>query len=705
MAVTAPAAHGTTSAALDPGGLITTVDGSTFCLSGRTGDVLGEPQGLFFLDARLTSRLELRLDGEPLEPLSVAGELPYCATFVLRRAPRPGRAAEDLLVLRRRWVGQGLREDVELRNHGRAPVTVRVEFRADADFADLFVVKGGHGPALPPPGQLLRSWGGGSLRFAFRRNGQRREVVVTGEPAPHAYPDCLSWQAVVAPGENWRATLTVSVVVDGTPVPLTHPPGQPVEQSATARRRQLWRSRITRISTGDEQLAAVLDRTVEDLGALRTADPAYPDVPVVAAGAPWYMTLFGRDALLTAWSALLVDPSLALGVLETLARLQGRRADPATGEEPGRILHEVRVTDSPSRRYDEADIYYETVDAPALFVMLLGEVHRWGADPVRVRALLPAADACLAWMERTGDPDGFLAYRHEPGTRLRNQGWKDSDDGVLTADGCLPASPIALCEVQAYRYAAHLARAELAAAAGDAATAHRQRARAAELRRAFDRWFWLPDRGWYALAVDGERKPVDALASNLGHALWAGIVAPHRAAQVAGRLLSPALFSGWGIRTLATTMTAYNPISYHNGSVWPHDSAIAVAGLARYGAMDAATRLAEGLLDAAQLHGNRLPELFAGLDRADVSVPVSYPSSCSPQAWAAVAPLLLLRSLLRLHPDLPGARVRIDPAVPAQWLPLRLTGLRLGGAEVGVTVDVAGRATVTGLPPGIRPVR
>jgi glycogen debranching enzyme len=701
--LTASTAHGQTSTALDHGDLITTLEGGTFCLSGRTGDVAGEPQGLFFLDARLTSRLELRIDGDPLESLSVASDLPYQATFVLRQTARPGRSVADLLVVRRRWVGQGMREDLELRNHGRTPCTLRVELRADADFAELFAVKGGRAGAVRPgPGQLMRTWGSGALRFAFVHGDQRREVVMTADPPGDTYPDALVWQVTVPPGERWHATLSVSLTVDGMPIPLTHPMGQPVEQSTTALRRQLWRSRITRVQTADEHFGAVLDRSLEDLGALRTADPAYPDVPVVAAGAPWYMTLFGRDALLTAWSSLLVDPDLAIGVLETLARLQGRHDDPRTGEQPGRILHEVRSTASAGRRYDEADVYYGTVDAPALYVMLLGEVHRWGIDPERVHALLPAADACLDWMDRTAGGDGPLAYaRSALDTRLSNQGWKDSDDGILFADGSVPSAPIALCEVQAYRHAAHVARAQLAEAAGDPDTAARHRARAATLAEAFQRAFWLSDRGWYALAVDGGGRPVDALASNMGHALWTGILDEAHAGRVAEQLVAPPLFSGWGIRTLARTMTAYNPISYHNGSVWPHDTAIAVAGLARYGVMDAAVRIAESLLDAAQHHDNRLPELFAGLDRTDVSVPVSYPSSCSPQAWAAVAPLLLLRSLLRFDPDVPAGRLRIAPAVPSAWLPLRLENLRVGDAHLDVDVGADGRVRVTGLPLGV----
>ncbi|MFL6121713.1 amylo-alpha-1,6-glucosidase, partial [Actinophytocola sp.] len=429
--------------------------------------------------------------------------------------------------------------------------------------------------------------------------------------------------------------------------------------------------------------------------------------PFVAAGAPWFMTLFGRDSLLTAWMALPLDVGLAVGTLRTLAAAQGRVVDPLTEEEPGRIMHELR------RGPDSAAVlggehYYGTVDATPLFVMLLAESWRWGADEDAVRALLPAAGAALAWVDRYGDRDGdgFVEYRRATDRGILNQGWKDSADGVNDAAGRAAATPVALCEVQGYVYAALLARAELAEGFGDPATAARLRERAAELRLRFADAFWLPDRGWYAVALDGRKQPVDALTSNAAHCLWTGIATDEHAATLVERLSTADMDTGYGLRTLAASMGAYNPMSYHNGSVWPHDTAIAVAGLMRYahlpGAVDLAHRLADGLLDAAAAFGGRLPELYCGFARAEFSPPVPFPTSCSPQAWASAAPLLLVRSFLGLNPHVPRATVATDPHLPARWGEVTLSGLALGPvtAHVSATGD---KAAVTGLPAGWRP--
>ncbi|NUT46469.1 MAG: amylo-alpha-1,6-glucosidase, partial [Saccharothrix sp.] len=478
--------------------------------------------------------------------------------------------------------------------------------------------------------------------------------------------------------------------------------GERMEESGPARRIRAWRAASTRITASDPVLAGVLRRTEGDLGALRIEDPARAGRPFVAAGAPWFMTLFGRDSLLTAWMALPLDVGLALGTLQTLAETQGRVVDPLTEEEPGRVLHELR------RGPDSAAVlggnhYYGTADATPLFVMLLAECWRWGADPAAVRALLPAADAALAWVDGYGDRDGdgFVEYRRATGRGLANQGWKDSPDGVNDAFGRLAVPPIALCEVQGYVYAALLGRAELAEGFGDEPTAARLRGRAEELRRRFAEAFWLPDRGWYAVALDGREHPVDALTSNTAHCLWTGIATDEHAAALIRRLAEPDMDTGYGLRTLASSMGAYNPMSYHNGSVWPHDTAIAVAGLLRYahlpGAVELAHRLADGLLDAAASFGGRLPELYCGFARDEFSPPVPYPTSCSPQAWASAAPLLLVRSCLGLEPHLPRRTLATRPHLPPRWGELTLSDLRLGDrtAHVGAT---GGRVVVSGLP-------
>jgi glycogen debranching enzyme len=356
-----------------------------------------------------------------------------------------------------------------------------------------------------------------------------------------------------------------------------------------------------------------------------------------------------------------------------------------------------------SRALGGRTAYYGTVDAAPLFVVLLGELLRWGAPREEIHALVPAADRALEWIETYGDRDGdlFVEYERLSPSGLANQGWKDSWDGVTYADGRVAQAPIALCEVQGYVYAAYLARAALADDAGDASLARSCRDRAEALRQAFEDAFWLPDVGWYALGLDADKQPIDSLTSNVGHCLWSGIVAPDRTARLAELLTSPEMFTGWGVRTLASSMAAYNPMSYHNGSVWPHDSAIVAAGLKRSGHDDEALLVASGILEAAEQFDGRLPELMCGFDRTAFPSPVPYPASCSPQAWAAAAPLELMRVLLGAEPDVPGGGVTLSPRLPEGWGELQLENVPLGGSRV--SVRARGRqADVTGLPPRLR---
>jgi glycogen debranching enzyme len=335
-----------------------------------------------------------------------------------------------------------------------------------------------------------------------------------------------------------------------------------------------------------------------------------------------------------------------------------------------------------------------------LFVILVGELRKWGMSDDVVESLLPHVDRALDWIGNYGDRDGdgFVEYQRSSPRGLANQGWKDSWDGVTFADGTVAEPPIALAEVQGYTYAAYVARAHFAREAGQEALARSWARRAAELKQAFNERFWLPDRGWYAVGLDREKRPIDALASNMGHCLWAGIVDEDKAPLVAERLMSPEMFTGWGVRTLASSMGAYDPISYHNGSVWPHDSALVAGGLMRYGFVDQARRLAFAVLAAADTFGGRLPELMCGFDRDELARPVPYPTSCSPQAWAAATPIYLLRLLLRLEPWAPQRRVWIAPVLPSSLGKIYVDNLRLGGGEVRIAADHH-YAKVTGLPP------
>jgi len=676
-------------------GTVMLVEGGTFCLSDAMGDIKpGTPHGLFFRDVRVISCWELQIDGKTPHALSVLSPEAFAARFVLRQPPVAGNADSTLLVVRERLVGDGMRETITLDNLGRQPSTINLALRVGSDFMDLFAVKegaamsGGADVTVTGPELLLRE-----------RRSSSRGSSVTASANPVVLPETLSWHIVVPPKGRWTTEIVVRPTLGDRRVQPQFRPGQLLESTRPARKIKAWRDESTVISTDDPNLGQVLRQTQSDLGVLRMNDRGRP---FVAAGAPWFMTLFGRDSLLAAWMALPLDVGLAVGTLQTLAESQGKRVDPATEEEPGRILHERRFGPE-SARVLGGSHYYGTVDAAPLFVMLLAECWRWGAGDHTVRALLPAADAALSWIENFGDRDGdgFVEYQRATDRGLINQGWKDSFDAINDASGRIASSPIALCEVQGYVYAAWLARAELADGFGDPPTAKRCRTRAGDIRQRFEESFWLPDRGWYAVALDGSKQPVDALTSNVAHCLWAGIASDEHAGRIVKRLASEDMNSGYGLRTLAASMGAYNPMSYHNGSVWPHDTSIAVAGLLRYahlaGAVELAERLSTGLLDAAAAFGARLPELFCGFGRSEFSPPVPYPTSCSPQAWASAAPLLLVRSHLGLEPDVPRRRLAIRPRLPTRWGTVTLDHLRLGPVTVRLSAD-GQNATVHDLP-------
>lgn len=679
-------------------GLVTLVEGSAFCVAGRSADIRpGGSQGLYFLDTRLLSNLEMLVDGEPLEPLAVSMEDPFSAVHVLRGPPPTGGGDAPLNVIRRRYVGRGMRDEVEVRNYGTEAVDCVVELRVDCDFADLFAVKEGH----PDPGRdRSRRTEDGTLLFGIENVKPDREVSVTFSPEPDDVgPDAVRWVVHLPPGASWNLCNEVAVSLDGSRIELSHPCAVPVEHAKPAERLALWREAAPRVTTNHLPLAVAVRRAAEDLGALRIFDPQHLDRVVVAAGAPWFMTLFGRDSLLTAWMALIVDPALALGVLQTLADLQGEDIDHNTEEQPGRILHEVRFGKAPSLSLGGGHVYYGSVDATPLFVMLLGELHRWGLAETTVQELLPHADRALHWVEQFGDRDGdgYVEYERLNPRGLLHQGWKDSTDGIRYADGRIAAPPLALCEVQGYVYAAYLARARLASESGDRATAEHYRDRAMSLKASFNQDFWLEERGWYAMALDADKQPVDAMASNIGHCLWTGIVDEERAPMVARRLSSPEMSSGWGLRTLGSSMPAYNPVSYHCGSVWPHDTAVAAAGLMRYGFVEESHDLILGLLDLASTDDGRLPELVSGFPRSQFDTPVPYPTSCSPQAWAAAAPLLLLRTLLRFDPSVSLGQVFVDPALPPVMNRLHVDGIPLEEDRVSIDIE-DGEIEVSGLP-------
>ncbi|MDE3204153.1 MAG: amylo-alpha-1,6-glucosidase [Acidobacteriota bacterium] len=676
---------------------VTLVEGSAFLICSSGGEISPEfPEGLFFRDTRFLSGLNLRINGETPEPLARAVPDPYSATFVDRARPRSGRADSELMIERRRYVGRGMREDLMVRNFGEEAAYCALDIRYESDFADLFAVKEGRLPG-ETVGEVEHFEG--ALVFRQKTGNHKRSLRVSFSEAAVLDGAVARWEVIIPSRSSWTLCQQFSCSIDGSEIEPRWVCGQPVARATPAERMAAWRRSVPVIDTDHEGLRTVAARSAEDLGALRIFDPDFPERTVVAAGAPWFMTLFGRDSLITAHMALLVDPELALGTLQTLARFQGSDVRPSNEEEPGRILHEMRFGEASSLSLGGGTIYYGTADATPLFVMLLGELRRWGLAREAVDDLLPHADRALEWIREFGDRDGdgYVEYQRTSDRGLRNQGWKDSFDAVRFADGRLAETPIALAEVQGYTYGAYLARAFFAAEAGDAALSSELRARAADLKVAFNRDFWLEEKGWLAMGLDRDKKPIDALASNMGHCLWTGILDADKADVVAKKLTGPDMFTGWGVRTLGASMGGYNPISYHCGSVWPHDNAIIAAGLMRYGYVREAQRVIMAVVDAAMAQGGRLPELYSGVERMEQPLVVPYPTSCSPQAWAAASPLLMLRTLLRLDPWVPRGKVWLHPALPESVGRLHVGRIPLAGARVSVTVE-GDHVSVDGLP-------
>ncbi len=673
---------------------VTLVEGSAFAISTRSGDMhANSSEGLYFRDTRFLSHLVLGVNGHAPEALAVHGEDPFSAIFVLRdQASMVGSGSPPpdahVVVQRERHVGRGMRDDVVLRNYGEEPAFSHVELEVDADFAPVFDARDLRVDPARAAGVTFRA-DHARMAFQFRRGAHSRAVWIDFSVAPRFDGRIASWEVIVPARGEWTLCIQVTPVIDGEPIEPRYRCGQPVDLATPRARFEEWRRRIPAVSVGHDTFQALIEQSAVDLAALRIVDPEYPERAVLAAGAPWFMHLSARDALLTSWMTMMFDPDLALGTLQTLARFQGRELNPLTEEEPGRILAQTRFGETAGLSLAGGRVSYAAADSTPLFVMVLGELARWGTRRFDVDGLLPAADKALRWIEEFGDRDndGYVEYQRATDKGALNQGWKDTPNAIRFASGEVARGPIALCEVQAYTYGALVARAHCATEAGDGALAERLRKQGLALKEAFNADFWLPDRGYFAMALDRDKRPVDGLASNMGHCLWTGIVDADKAPAVARALLGPELFGGWGVRTLAPSVHGYNPVSAHLGGVWPHDSAIAAAGLMRYGFVEEAHTLVAGMLAAAAHFGNRMPELHAGFSRSEMSFPVAYPASCSPRAWAAAAPLLLLRTLLRFEPDIRNSRLHLAPAVP-DWIgTMRVAHIPLLDGHVTIEVD------------------
>jgi glycogen debranching enzyme len=658
--------------------------------------------GLFQDDTRILSHYALSVRGGPPDLLSAQVPSAFGAEIDLAVSNLAFGAdpwdPKNVIHIRRELVlADRLVERVTLTGYHGAPADYWIELALGCDFADIFEVRGWRRSAR---GQYFAPQPtGDAVAFAYRGRDGRLLRTVARFRRP---PDLLTGR-----GARWnlrleaerRIELEWEVRADDAADRRVFPVrGLDEWRGGLERVYRAWHEGNSRWETDVDDFDMLLHRSADDLRAL------YVEVdgePVISAGIPWYSTVFGRDSIITSLQTLPLQPRIAIDTLRYLARRQGRREDPYTEEQPGKILHELRRGEMARSGEIPHVPYYGSIDATPLWLILLHETWRWTGDADLVHDLLPNAERALEWIDRYGDRDGdgFVEYARTSEKGLVNQGWKDSVDGVPYPDGRLPEPPIALVEVQGYVYDAKLRMAELYRRAGRPERAAALRRQAAELRSRIRAAFWLERLGTFAIALDGQKRPVPTAASNAGHLLWSRVPAPEAARRLAGRFLEPDFFSGWGVRTLSAAHPAFNPMSYHNGSVWPHDNAILVLGMALHGHARAALPIVRALYEAGvHTEFQRLPELYCGMTRQRSSRPVGYPVSCSPQAWASGSLFMLLQALLGIYAEAPARILHVrDPVLPDFLNELTVSGLAIGGSRVALQFRRHGTRTLANL--------
>jgi glycogen debranching enzyme len=642
---------------------VTATSGTVFAISEPNGNIKpGTVDGFYSLDTRFLSTLNLYVDGREPQAVGVDQFEYYVASFYTTANGPAAKSPAALSVVRDRMIGTGLHEDVYMINHAAGDQSVRLEFEADADFADVFEVRRGQFRKLRSARVEPRE--GQELAFVYdsgKFHGETwisfsKETVVEGKRA--------AFQIELRPRAIWKTCIRVLPVAHDPPLPMRCVEsvlGSPFA-SYRRRRRKLRREPRTTpkgpldgtlpvLKTDNADLAEVYKRSILDLRALQMN--VLPNRFILTAGLPWFMALFGRDSIISAIQTKLLGQDLMIDTLHTLAHFQADAVDTFREAEPGKIPHEIRHGELSIEEKVPHSRYYGSIDATPLFVILLSEAFRWTGKTKLLGLFLGAAESALKWVDEYGDldGDGFIEYRGKTKEGLRNKGWKDSDDSIAFENGQLAEPPIALSEVQGYVFDAKSRVAELYRIKGNEDGARQLEAEAKQLQDRFNKAFWMPEKGYFAVALDGEKNRVDSITSNPGHCLWSGIVDEQKALGVARRLLADDMFTGWGVRTLSNAMARYDPLSYHNGAVWPHDNSIIASGMARYGLIEEANKLVSALLDAAMAFPeHRLPELFSGYTRRELSSPVPYPAANAPQAWASGAVIYSLETLLGITP-------------------------------------------------------
>ena len=667
---------------------ITILEGSTFCICDELGDVGGWPTSGFFTDdTRFLSLLQLTINGRrPL--LLSSGKVDYfSAAFYLRNPPVDGLDQDEVSIIRERFVGGAMQDRLVVQNQGMRPVAFDLSLEIGSDFADIFAVKDydfalgdpAHADPLPPPVRPRFDDANNQFLLSDESGVPAQTQVILSRPG-RVEGGRVTYRIELEPRARWD--LRIDIVTSSEREEVMPRLAERRFGDEIARVREslaAWHLRVPQLRATWDDLAQSFGRSVSDLASLRMrgSDGGIGKLP--AAGMPWFMTVFGRDTIITCLQTLLFGPELAVTALQALRQLQSTVDDPTRDAEPGKIVHEVR-SGKAARSWHGS--YYGTVDATPLYLILLSEVWRWTDDTALVHDFKDSALHALEWIATRGDldGDGFVEYKKRSRRGLDNQSWKDSHDSQRFADGRLADPPIAPCEVQGYVYDAKRRVAELAREVWrDRELAERLEHEADELRTRFNERFWIEERhGYYALALDAQHGRVDSLCSNIGHLLWSGIVPNERVDAIVDQLMGDSLWSGWGVRTMSSEDRGYNPLAYHNGTVWPHDNSLIAWGLARYGRWPEAHRVIRQMLTAARHFDYQLPEVFAGMPRTETRFPIAYPTAARPQAWAAGTPVLMLQLLLGLQPDRHQSTLEsyAPPELPAWAGSLRLSGVR-----------------------------
>jgi glycogen debranching enzyme len=661
--------------------------------------------GLYFRDTRVVSAWAIFANGELWDLLNGGAVAPHAARiFLTNRAfeTEDGPvAARTLGLVIGRHIDGGLHEDIEITNNSQKPIRFNLEVAIRADFADIFEVKGDN---IVRRGHITSSWSPKRemLQITYRNSDFSREVIVhtgegTGKPTVYANGR-LSFDIALKPGQAWHRCLIYDLVDGPKRIRASKECIHSSPRSGHSRNMDKWQQTVLKIKTSNEEFYRCYNQGVQDMAALRLPLQGTDHMVFVpAAGLPWFVALFGRDTLIVSLQAMIVYPEFAAGTLDALARYQATEHDDYRDAEPGKILHELRYGELAHFKLIPHTPYYGTADATPLYLVALHAAWRATGDRALIERHLPNAEACLTWIDKYGDRDGdgFQEYQTRSTAGYENVAWKDSGDSVMYPDGTLVHGPKALCELQGYVYDAWLRMAEIYDELGNKRRANRLRKKASDLFKKFNEAFWDEKAQFYAFALDGDKKKVLSVASNVGQCLWSGIIAPERAAIVVKRLMQKDMSSGWGIRTLSSDHPSFNPYNYQTGAVWPHDSSLIAMGMRRYGFAAEAAALARDISGAAShFLLNQLPELYAGLQRDPTGFPVQYLGANVPQAWAAGTPFLLLQAMLGLEQDAPRGKIYVDPALP-DWLPdVTLIDLRLGRQRFDIRFWRDGKETV-----------